>query len=389
MSDKTISALTAATAFATTDAFVMAVGGNTRKVTAASLYTVLGKSVLDAGTITFNQPYTVKQTWNEGSSTFNGLRVDITDTASLAASNLIEGRVGGNAKYRVNKDGSVWIGDASTYIRRMLMPAGSVKGSMYGGGAGPATPGTPDTNAGWGLNALLNVTTGGSAAFGFEALKAMTTGVTCAAFGDRALTANVTGSDHVAVGPYALQTITAGVGCTAVGMLALNKDNGSGGNTGLGDSALRYNETGVNNVAVGYAPGDNAALTDPSYNVFVGARSARSLTGSPQNNVFIGESSGFNASQKADANNSIALGANTFTTKNNQVVLGNTSNTETILRGAVIRNELSADPDDPAEGTYVTWMSDGTGSGDDGDIMIKITAGGVTKTATLVDFSAV
>ena len=33
-------------------------------------------------------------------------------------------------------------------------------------------------------------------------------------------------------------------------------------------------------------------------------------------------------------------------------------------------------------------MSDGTDSGDDGDIMIKITAGGVTKTVTLVDFSA-
>lgn len=52
-------------------------------------------------------------------------------------------------------------------------------------------------------------------------------------------------------------------------------------------------------------------------------------------------------------------------------------------------NELSADPSDPAEGNYVIWMSDGTGTGDDGDILIKITAGGVTKTTTLVDFSAV
>jgi len=34
------------------------------------------------------------------------------------------------------------------------------------------------------------------------------------------------------------------------------------------------------------------------------------------------------------------------------------------------------------------WMSDGTGAGDDGDIMMKITAGGSTKTATLADFSA-
>ena len=33
------------------------------------------------------------------------------------------------------------------------------------------------------------------------------------------------------------------------------------------------------------------------------------------------------------------------------------------------------------------WMSDGTGTGDDGDILIKIQAGGETKTFTLVDFS--
>lgn len=49
--------------------------------------------------------------------------------------------------------------------------------------------------------------------------------------------------------------------------------------------------------------------------------------------------------------------------------------------------ELSADPADPVEGSYVKWQSDGTGSGDDGDIMIKITSGGSTKTTTIIDFS--
>jgi len=49
--------------------------------------------------------------------------------------------------------------------------------------------------------------------------------------------------------------------------------------------------------------------------------------------------------------------------------------------------ERSTDPADPAEGQAVIWMSDSTGSGDDGDIMLKITVGGVTKTGTLVDYS--
>ena len=55
---------------------------------------------------------------------------------------------------------------------------------------------------------------------------------------------------------------------------------------------------------------------------------------------------------------------------------------------ALALKEKSSNPPNPAEGNSYIWMSDGTDSGDDGDIMIKITAGGVTKTVTLVDFSA-
>lgn len=50
--------------------------------------------------------------------------------------------------------------------------------------------------------------------------------------------------------------------------------------------------------------------------------------------------------------------------------------------------EQSADPTAPVEGNMVLWQSDGTGAGDDGDIMVKIQAGATTKTVTLIDFSA-
>ena len=59
-----------------------------------------------------------------------------------------------------------------------------------------------------------------------------------------------------------------------------------------------------------------------------------------------------------------------------------------VTNGSITTKEQSADPADPAEGHNVQWQSDGTGSGDDGDIMMKITAGATTKTITLVDFSA-
>ena len=49
--------------------------------------------------------------------------------------------------------------------------------------------------------------------------------------------------------------------------------------------------------------------------------------------------------------------------------------------------ELSADPDKPTERKMKLWMSDGTGYGDDGDLIIAATAAGVTRRGTLWDFS--
>ncbi len=49
---------------------------------------------------------------------------------------------------------------------------------------------------------------------------------------------------------------------------------------------------------------------------------------------------------------------------------------------------LSSDPADPPVGYSVQWVLDGTGSGDAGDVMMKINVGGTVKIITLVDFSA-
>lgn len=58
-----------------------------------------------------------------------------------------------------------------------------------------------------------------------------------------------------------------------------------------------------------------------------------------------------------------------------------------IIEVPLIFKELSSEPRDPDEGHAVMWMSNGTGVGDKGDIMIKISVDGITKTATLVDYS--
>lgn len=60
----------------------------------------------------------------------------------------------------------------------------------------------------------------------------------------------------------------------------------------------------------------------------------------------------------------------------------------TYIQGSITHTPLTADPADPAPGNSVQWVSDGTGSGDAGDVMVKINVGGTVKTITLVDYSA-
>ncbi len=50
--------------------------------------------------------------------------------------------------------------------------------------------------------------------------------------------------------------------------------------------------------------------------------------------------------------------------------------------------ERTSDPQEPIEGTAIIWLSDGTGKGDDGDVMIASKVDGNTRFATLFDHSA-
>lgn len=65
---------------------------------------------------------------------------------------------------------------------------------------------------------------------------------------------------------------------------------------------------------------------------------------------------------------------------------------DVVYDNVLVGNALSFDPPDPPPGGggYVIWQSNGTGLGDDGDIMIKITnTDNEVKVYTLVDFSEI
>jgi len=115
--------------------------------------------------------------------------------------------------------------------------------------------------------------------------------------GYRTLYSTTLGNSNIAIGNEALINLTIASGNTAIGARSLTSCNSSG------------------NTSIGYYSG--GLLTSGVYN------------------LFLGYNSGGNILQKVDAVNSIAIGYDAYTTKNNQVVIGNTNIVETLLRGNV------------------------------------------------------
>ena len=73
-----------------------------------------GPLISTSGTLTASTPaFQVSQTWNNAGATFTGSVVNITDTASAAASSFVEYQIGGIAKYRIRKDGASLFPDGS------------------------------------------------------------------------------------------------------------------------------------------------------------------------------------------------------------------------------------------------------------------------------------
>jgi hypothetical protein len=69
---------------------------------------LLGSTALTGATITANAPVLdLAQTWNNAAVTFTGAKFNVTDTASNAASLLMDLQVGGTSRFSVAKDGNV------------------------------------------------------------------------------------------------------------------------------------------------------------------------------------------------------------------------------------------------------------------------------------------
>jgi hypothetical protein len=100
------------------------------------------------------------------------------------------------------------------------------------------------------------------------------------------------------------------------------------------------------------------------------------------------ESGGTGAGSASEARTNLGLGTMATQNANAVAITGGSIAVASFQPDLLRLRPLSSDPSDPDDGHSVMWLSDGTGSGDAGDLMVKIKIGATTKTITLIDWSA-
>ena len=193
-------------------------------------------------------------------------------------------------------------------------------------------------------------------------------------------------------------------GGTMTGNIALNGNYLSGdggdegvfvessGNVGIGTSspsAKLHIVDGANT----YRFNDGARNITPNIALFgVSTKAVALLTGN-NGSVFTFDDTGFFGifkDSKANITGGNSRGGTALMTIKNSGNVGiGTMAPDTLLHnaGAYTQESLSSDPADPDAGNSVQWVSDGTGSGDAGDVLLKVNVGGTTKVITLIDYS--
>jgi hypothetical protein len=94
----------------------LSVTGNTALGNAAGdVSTITGNAVLTGGTVTVSTPVlAATQTWNDAAVAFDAITLDVTNTNSSGSSNLLNLKVGGTTKARVNRVGDLVLAGSVT-----------------------------------------------------------------------------------------------------------------------------------------------------------------------------------------------------------------------------------------------------------------------------------
>ena len=193
------------------------------------------------------------------------------------------------------------------------------------------------SNTFFGQNAGGYNTTGiGNIATGYNTLANNSTGNTNFAAGYAALQSNTTGTVNTACGAYSLYLNVTGEYNCAAGGNALRNNVSGGYNAAFGPYSLYSNTTGSYNLGMGYSA--LYGITSGSSNLGIGAYSGQYIADGATPNttgtggVFLGGST----RALADGGTSeTVIGYGAIGAGSNTVTIGGTSNTATVLQGAV------------------------------------------------------
>ena len=191
-------------------------------------------------------------------------------------------------------------------------------------------------------------------------------------FGDSSLRNNTSGDFNTAYGVGAMLNNTAGFNNSAIGEGSLGGNTTGLQNSAIGRSALRNNTTGSNNVGFGLEAGSFIA-DNVTQNIIT------------NNSIFIGVGTKSLANNQT---NQIVIGDGTTGAGSNSVTLGNTSITNTILRGAVTTNGSFVNSSAPAtnallaNGTTLANPISGTGTT---GYLPKFTSAGIIGNSQVFD----
>ena len=181
-------------------------------------------------------------------------------------------------------------------------------------------------------------------------------------YGYRAGGTATTGAGNVIIGYNSGYGIGNGATSVLIGYNTASSCNSLNSVTAVGYQSMGYtSQYDIQSItAIGVGTLRNVT---GNYNTALGVLAGDTIT-SGASNVFLGYLSGDGSSQLATAIESIALGANSYTTKNYQCVLGSESITETLLRGHIILGQGATGIDytltfnGETNDGVITWMED-------------------------------
>jgi hypothetical protein len=437
----------------TSNANLTTTGSGTVTVSGAGGTTISGgpltisasSATFATGSIATSQPLALTQTWTNAATTYTGLQVNVTDTASAAASLLMDLRVGGVSRFNVSKSGTTTISGSSGVYQSIfsnnttfsksannkvafwLTPNPSLLGLasdvLIGWGSGTNTNSTFDLsilrddantlaqrNGTAQQESRIYGTYTGPGNYRRLALKMSNTGVAqivaegggSGASGNRieidGLRIGKGGGNiatNTALGASALNANTSGSNNTAVGSLALERNTTGEINSAIGAFALYSNTTGSSNSAVGLsALGFN---TSGSTNTAVGRNAGRVIANGSTGNTVTNNSVYLGNDTKALASgqtNQIVIGYNATGLGSNTAVLGNDNIVTTALKGNVgIGTTSPGAPIDIQSTTPAAWtglrLVNNSSSGAASSSISLYGSGGIsTNLFTITQFSA-